>query len=147
MHYWMRMLRVAGLIGLACLRLVSAAKPSAGCGKAAALAAGNHSLTVNAKERWYLLKLPEPYDSNHPYRLIFTLHAAGGNASMVAAGTGGYLPWYGLPALVNDGAGAIYVSPNGLDRRWVNAGGEDITLIDNIVKAAKNSLCVDENLL
>jgi len=33
-----------------------AAKPSAGCGKAPTLAAGNHSLVVNGTSRWYLLK-------------------------------------------------------------------------------------------
>jgi len=142
MHIWTSAVYAAGLLGL-----VSAAKPSAGCGKAATLAAGNHTLTVNDKERWYLVNLPKDYDPSHPYRLIFTLHAAGGNASMVAAGVGGYLPWYGLPDLVDDEVGAIYISPNGLDRGWSNKGGEDITLIGSIVKEAKSGLCVDENLL
>jgi poly(3-hydroxybutyrate) depolymerase len=138
---------MAGLLGLACMHLASAAKPSAGCGRTSTLTAGNHTLNVNSKDRWYLLKLPEPYDSSHPYRLIFTLHAAGGNASQVAAGQGGYLPWYGLPALANDTVGAIYVNPNGLNRGWANVDGEDITLMSSIAKAVKADLCVDENLL
>ncbi|KAK1751518.1 alpha/beta-hydrolase [Echria macrotheca] len=129
------------------ISLASAAKPSSGCGKTPTLTAGNHTLTVNAKERWYLLNLPETYDHTHPYRLIFTLHAMGGSSSMVAAGQGGYLPWYGMPALVTDSVGAIYVAPNGLDRGWANKGGEDVTLISDILTAVKADLCVDENLV
>jgi poly(3-hydroxybutyrate) depolymerase len=34
-----------------------------------------------------------------------------------------------------------------LNKGWANQGGEDITLISNIVKEAKSGLCVDEHLL
>jgi poly(3-hydroxybutyrate) depolymerase len=139
--------RAAALLLLALSDLTSAAKPSPGCGKAAGISAGNHTLTVNAKSRWYLLKTPEAYDNNHPYRLIFTLHAMGGNPTLVANGEGGYLPWYGLPALVTDSIGAIYVNPNGLDRGWANRGGEDVTLMLDILKTVKENLCIDENLV
>lgn len=115
MHAFAALLATAALLAPGVL----AAKPSAGCavnsGSTPLVAAGNHTLTVNSKERWYILKLPEPYNATHPYRLIFTLHAMGGNASMVAQGVGGYLPWYGLPDLVKDEIGAIFVSPNGLE--------------------------------
>jgi poly(3-hydroxybutyrate) depolymerase len=135
------------LSGLTALPLSQAAKPSAGCSKPAALEAGNHTMTVNGTSRWFLIKLPEPYNPANPHRLVFTLHAKGGNAGQVAQGTGGYLPWYGLPPLINDTASAIYVSPNGLNAGWENVGGDDITLVDNIAKTAKASLCVDENLV
>jgi poly(3-hydroxybutyrate) depolymerase len=138
-------LKAFGLLALA--GLASAAKPSAGCGKTNTLKEGNHTLTVNGTERWYLLKLPANYDNKHPYRLIFTLHAAGGNSSMVADGVGGYLPWYGLPDLVKDDVGAIYVNPNGLNRGWANTGGADAALMKSIIDAAKADLCVDENLV
>jgi len=148
MQGWSRIIGAASLLGLACCNLVTAAKPSAGCGKNATLTSDkNHTMTVNGKERWYLVKLPEPYDNKHPYRLIFTLHAAGGNASMVAAGQGGYLPWYGMPDLVKDTVGAIYINPNGLNRGWANRDGEDVTFVSEMVKAAKADLCIDENLL
>ena len=35
---------------------IVAAKPSAGCGKAPLLAAGNHSVTVNGTNRWYIVR-------------------------------------------------------------------------------------------
>jgi poly(3-hydroxybutyrate) depolymerase len=139
MHYLKSGLAVAALAGLA-----SAAKPSSGCGKEPALEAGNHTATINEKERWYLVRHPKDYNATQPYRLVLTLHAAGGNASMVTAGVGGYLPWYGLP---DHEPNAIYISPNGLDRGWANRGGEDVSFVKEMVRQAKAGLCVDENLL
>jgi len=146
------MLILSGATALLLLLLLtpftSAAKPSSGCSKSTTtLLAGNHTLTVNAKPRWYLLKTPTSYNPTHPYRLIFTLHAMGGSPTLVADGQGGYLPWYGLPALVNDDVGAIYVAPNGLDKGWANKEGEDVSLIGDILTEVKENLCVDENLV
>src|SRR3569833_1215917 len=126
-------------------------KPSPGCGNAPKLVSADSqktplTMTVNSKTRQYYVKIPDNYDNKHPYRLIFTLHALGGNAQQVTLGTGGYLPWYGVPALVNDTVGAIYVSPNGMNNGWGNSGGEDITFISNIVKALNDDLCIDEIL-
>ncbi|KAK5655344.1 hypothetical protein OQA88_5911 [Cercophora sp. LCS_1] len=133
---------------LCLLPLALAAKPSPGCGKTPTLHGGNHTLLVNSKLRWLLLNLPESYTPTTPHRLVFTLHAMGGNSTMVANGEGGYLPWYGLPALAsNTTTPTIYVAPNGLDRGWANREGEDITLISDIVKVLKDNLCIDENLL
>ncbi|KAL8344057.1 hypothetical protein RB601_004532 [Gaeumannomyces tritici] len=151
MQGWSSLIVKAGLLGLACLDLASALKPSPGCGKINTLKAGNNSITVAGAgsngRRWYLLNLPAGYDNKHPYRLIFTLHALGGSADQVVAGTGGYLPWYGFPRLVNDTTGAIYVAPNGLDRGWANTGNRDVTLVSAVVDQVKADLCVDEDLL
>lgn len=125
---------------------IVAAKPSSGCGKAPTLAAGNHSMTVNGVNRWYLLRLPENYNNSQPYRLIFTLHAAGGTADQVANGVGGYLGWYGLPPLVNDMSSAIFVSLNALSKNWYEKVPDGLTFISNIVNDAKAQLCIDEGL-
>lgn len=130
---------------------VFAAQPSPGCGKApnlitAAAASTPLTLSVNSKTRQFYVKLPQPYDKDHPYRLILTLHALGGNAQQVTAGTGGYLPWYGMPAQVNDTVGAVYVAPNGLDNGWGNQGGEDVVFIRQVIKAVEDDLCIDQNL-
>jgi poly(3-hydroxybutyrate) depolymerase len=41
---------------------------------------------------------------------------------------------------------AIFVVPNGLNNGWGNAGGEDITFFDNMVKTVEADLCVDTTL-
>lgn len=142
---WQHMLTLA-------LPLASALTPSKGCTKttAPAIASGNQTLTINAKPRWYLLNPPKSYTAAVPHRLVFTLHAMGGNADQVRAGTGGYLPWYGLPALdVASEAtnNTIYVSPNGLNAGWANTGGEDVTLITTIRSQILDKYCVDEDLV
>jgi poly(3-hydroxybutyrate) depolymerase len=129
----------------------SAAKLSSGCGNApklitAATASTPLTLSANSKTREYYVKLPQGYDNKHPYRLILTLHALGGNAQQVTVGTGGYLPWYGMPSQVNDSTGAVYVAPNGLNNGWANQGGEDVAFIKQAIKAVEDDLCIDQNL-
>ncbi|KAI0395639.1 carbohydrate esterase family 1 protein [Xylariaceae sp. FL0594] len=130
-----------------------AAKPSSGCGKTPTLTGSPsstpHNLTTtNGKARRFYLNIPATYDKSHPYRLILTLHALGGTASQVVAGTGGYYPWYGIPALVptNDTVGVIYVAPDGLNNGWANQGGEDVAFVSQVIKAVEDDLCVDQNL-
>ncbi|KAK4034296.1 Alpha/Beta hydrolase protein [Parachaetomium inaequale] len=130
---------------------VTAAKPSSGCGNApklitSAAATTPLTLTSNGKTRQYYVKLPENYDNSHPYRLIFTLHALGGNAQQVTVGTGGYLPWYGIPTLANDTLGAVYISPNGLNNGWANQGGEDVAFLKTVMETVESDLCIDQNL-
>ncbi|KAG9233827.1 hypothetical protein BJ875DRAFT_377838 [Amylocarpus encephaloides] len=141
----------ASLLILTTLDGISAAKPSSGCGNAPMIVTSSSTTTaltvkVNGKNRDYYVKLPDNYDKNHPYRLIYTLHALSGTASQVIAGTGGYLPWYGLPPLSNDNISAIYVAPNGINKGWANQGGEDITFISQLNQILDADLCIDQNL-
>ncbi len=97
----------AALLGALLVRCVTATTPSAGCGKAPQLITSSAattplSMTVNGTSRKYYVKLPHNYVQDHPYRLMLTLHARGGNAQQVTAGTNGYLPWYGMPDVVNE---------------------------------------------
>ncbi len=145
----MLLLRWAALAALA--TAVAGTRSSAGCGSAPKLVTANSTqmaLTtmVNNKTRQYFVKLPDNYDNKHAYRLVFTLHALKGSAQQVVAGTGGYLPWYGLPPLVNDSLGAVFVAPDGLNNGWANIGGEDITFISNVMHTLGDDLCVDESL-
>src|SRR5690606_20843819 len=54
--------------------------PSAGCGSPAGLTSGRASIDVGGKMREYILLVPDNYDPNHPYRLIFGWHPWGGSA-------------------------------------------------------------------
>ncbi len=135
-----------------------AATPSLGCGNDPTLTSPDaYNLTVNGKTRSFYIRLPENYDKSHAYKLIFTFHAMGGTAGEVIAGEGGYLPWYGLPALDAEAGGgsgtAVYVAAQGLKSDggfgggeltgWANADGEDLAFVDSILELTEGDLCVD----
>ncbi|KAK4245448.1 family 1 putative carbohydrate esterase [Corynascus novoguineensis] len=109
---------------------------SAGCGKAPP-SSGTKSMTVNGKQRQYILQLPSNYDSNKAHRVVIGYHWRDGSMNDVASGG-----FYGLRSLAGDST--IFVAPNGLNKGWANSGGEDITFTDQIVALLKNDLCVDE---
>ncbi|MFI7225938.1 lectin [Nonomuraea angiospora] len=121
----------------------SALAGTAGCGKTPTLRSGTQSITTSGKNRSYILRIPDNYNNNTPYRLIFGFHWNGGTANDVdGGGTSGY-PWsyYGLRALSNNTA--IFVAPQGFNNGWANSGGEDITFVDDMIRRIEADLCVD----
>ncbi|KAK4233385.1 Alpha/Beta hydrolase protein [Achaetomium macrosporum] len=124
-------------LALALLAAVQAVESaSAGCGKAPP-SSGTKSMTVNGRQRQYILQLPNNYDSNKAHRVVIGYHWRDGSMNDVASGG-----FYGLRSLAGDST--IFVAPNGLNAGWANNGGEDITFTDQIVALLKNDLCVDE---
>jgi hypothetical protein len=121
------------------------AKASAGCGKARALQ--NGTITVeSAGTRSYILRAPDNYDGNHPYRLILAYHWMGGTAQAVADGTGATeSPFYGLWDLANNST--IFVAPVGLgsgqNTGWPNTDGQDVAFTDAILAQLEAGLCID----
>jgi poly(3-hydroxybutyrate) depolymerase len=87
--------------------------------------------------------VPDGYDMNHPYRLIFGFHWWGGTANDVdSGGTDGYnWSYYGLRRLANNSA--IFVAPQGISNGWANSGGEDVTFTDDMIRQLEADLCVD----
>ncbi|WP_182909865.1 lectin [Microbispora sp. H13382] len=121
----------------------SALAATAGCGKTPTLRSGTQSITTSGKNRSYILRIPDNYNNNTPYRLIFGFHWNGGTANDVdSGGTSGY-PWsyYGLRALSNNST--IFVAPQGFNNGWANSGGEDITFVDDMIRRIEGDLCVD----
>jgi poly(3-hydroxybutyrate) depolymerase len=53
-------------------------------------------------------------------------------------------PYFGLERLANHSA--ILVAPQGLGNAWRNAGGEDITFVDEMMKTVEADLCVNTKL-
>jgi len=115
--------------------------PSAGCGSTAPVESGRFTLDVAGVARDYILELPDDYDANRPYRMIFGWHPRGGSAEQVANGFGG--GFYGLEQLA-DGS-AIFVSPEGIDEGWANTGGRDIAFLDAMLGRLEADLCIDES--
>jgi polyhydroxybutyrate depolymerase len=115
--------------------------PSAGCGTSAPLASGRASIDVGGAAREYILKMPDAYDNNRRYRLIFGFHARGGNATQVAGS--GNNNYYGLHQL--SGGSAIFVAPEGLDAGWRNEGGRDIMFVKAMLAYFNSKLCIDQS--
>ncbi|MEV4819212.1 cellulose binding domain-containing protein [Micromonospora tulbaghiae] len=109
---------------------------TAGCGKAPTLSSGTRTISSGGQNRSYILRIPDGYDRNHPYRLIFGFHWLNGSANNVASA--GY---YGLLPLSNNST--IFVAPQGIDNGWANTNGRDLTLFDDISRQVENDLCVD----
>jgi poly(3-hydroxybutyrate) depolymerase len=131
---------LAGVLG-------ASAAPSAGCGQAAGLESGPQTVNVNGQDRQFIVRVPEGYDSNNPYRLIFGVHWWGGNMDQVAYGTTvepGVWNYYGLERLAEETA--IFVAPNGIGGNWYNEGGSDYAFFDEINRLVEGSLCVDTDL-
>ncbi|KAH7380608.1 hypothetical protein BKA66DRAFT_419786 [Pyrenochaeta sp. MPI-SDFR-AT-0127] len=114
---------------------------TAGCGKTVTLTSGTKSITVNGKQRRWILRIPQNYNNTQPYRFIFGLHWLSGDMTSV---DGGNAPYYGLQTLAQNST--IFVSPDGLNKGWANQGGEDIAFLDTIRKQVEDDLCVDEKL-
>jgi poly(3-hydroxybutyrate) depolymerase len=125
---------------------VGTAAGSAGCGKAPTLASGNHTIQSSGKTRNFILRLPDGYDRNHPYRLIFGYHWLGGTANDVNSGGSDGANWsyYGQMRLANNSA--IFVAPQGFSNGWANSGGEDVTFTDDMIRLLEADLCVDQSL-
>lgn len=123
---------------------------SAGCGKTTTLK-GETRLKVNVggKDREYIIRLPDDYDANNPYKLWFTIHPLGGTAEMVANAKN--YEYYGMWKYANpkDGKGTtIFCSPHGTPYSgsslgWANSSGSDVEFIRTLLQKFKEELCID----
>jgi len=98
---------------------------------------------VKIGSRGFAMRLPDNYDSNQPYWLIFGFHWNGGTSKEVdTGGSNGYsMAHFGLQKLSNNGA--IFVAPDGLNAGWQNSGGQDLKFVDDMVKLIEDNYCVD----
>ena len=118
------------------------ATPSAGCGKAPP-ASDRYTIDVDGTMREYILAVPDDYDPEQPYRLIFGWHPLGGSAQQVASG--GY---YGLESEAE--GSAIFVAAEGLPFQgsslgWANTGGQDLAFLDAMLDRFRSELCIDQD--
>jgi polyhydroxybutyrate depolymerase len=121
-----------------------APKPSAGCGMPAPMA-GNASIDIMGTSRDYILALPQGYDPQKPYRLVFAWHGLGGSAQQVAQ-----LGYYGLSRMAQNsvifvaGQGRPTMSGSG-GAGWPNTGGEDVAFVKALYARLQGQVCIDEN--
>ncbi|MEE1943184.1 cellulose binding domain-containing protein [Streptomyces sp. TRM 70361] len=115
-----------------------------GCGRNPTLRSGNHTIQSGGKSRSFILRIPDGYDPNHAYRLVFGFHWLGATSADVDTGRTvetGTWAYYGLQRLANNST--IFVAPQGLNNGWANTGGEDITFVDDMIRLLDAELCID----
>lgn len=118
--------------------------PSSGCGQSLTLTSGRKTIDVDGTEREYIVKLPDDYNPDHPYRLIFGFHGRNYDADWVANGepplTG---PYFGIEAEAQ--GQAIFVAGQALSSSWTNEGGRDIDYVQTMVDYLSAEVCVDKS--
>jgi poly(3-hydroxybutyrate) depolymerase len=118
---------------------------SPGCGAEPTLESGRHTIEVSG-EREYVLSVPDDYDKDHPYPLVFGFHWRGGVADDVAGGQGpSFGAYYGLEERAE--GSMLFVAPEGLIDNgvtgWANPSGRDITFTEALLDHLEAELCVD----
>ncbi|MBX7267656.1 RICIN domain-containing protein [Micromonospora sp. Llam7] len=114
-----------------------------GCGKAPTLSSGTHTIQSSGKSRSFILRVPANYNNNNRYRLIFAFHWRGGTMQDISSGGTSGTAWsyYGQQEQSNNSA--ILVAPQGIGNGWGNAGGEDVTFVDDMIRRIESDLCVN----
>jgi polyhydroxybutyrate depolymerase len=110
---------------------------SAGCGKTPPDSGQPFTIDVEGAARQYILTLPDNYDPNHPYILVFVPHPWGGN--MQGTVQGGY---FGMKSVSDNKA--ILVAPTGIDNAFFNQGGRDTKFFKAMLERFNSTLCVDQ---
>ena len=113
--------------------------PTRGCGKTwNRVKSGSYDFKWSKGTRTIRIDIPDNYDNNKPYKLIFGMHCMGGWAGGVQQE--GY---YGLKPLDTEKT-AIFVAPegNGQQAPW---GQDDYLLFDELLADLQSNLCIDSS--
>jgi poly(3-hydroxybutyrate) depolymerase len=113
------------------------AMQSEGCGKARTLQNGTIPIMFNNASRNYILRVPNDYDNNRPYRLVFAFAESGASAMSVA--TRNYFTMATLDTMNT----TIFAAPdaaNGMGS-WSRS---DVELTDAILAQLEGDLCIDK---
>ena len=112
--------------------------PSKGCGKDNTLK-NYFKFKGGGIEHEVYLDLPENYDKNKPYRLVFGMHCMGGSAQNVAKNE----HYYGYRD--KDKRNTIFVAPHGYTDQmpWRCGDNKDHLFFDEILTYLNENLCVD----
>ena len=125
------------------------ATPSKGCGKDNTLE-DYFKFTGGGVEHEVYLTMPENYDKNKPYRLVFGMHYMGGSAEAVAKRES----YYGLRNQSGAKENTIFVAPHGYTTETDRSGKEkenpwrcyddkDHVFFDEFLTYLNENLCID----
>lgn len=109
---------------------------STGCGRTRTLQNGTITIPFGNASRKYILRVPDGYDNNHPYRLVFAFAESGASAMSVASRN-----YFTLASL--DSKSTIFVAPDAANGAgsWSKS---DVELTDDILTQVEGDLCIDK---
>ncbi len=117
---------------------------SAGYGKEPGITeSGVYTMTSAGLERQYTIDIPENYDKNTPYRLIFAMHMMGGSMQTMVEQN-----YYGLKTYAEQaGIPCIFVAPQGYTDMtpWRTRDDKDHIYFADMLKYFKENLSIDES--
>ena len=120
-----------------------AAAPSAGCGAASPVAAGDfptETVASGGRDRSYALHVPPAHDGETPLPLVVDYHGYSEGGPIHAA--------HSALAPYGDQQGFVAVTPDsGYDiPRWsIDATGEDVAMFGDLLDQVEADLCIDTN--
>jgi poly(3-hydroxybutyrate) depolymerase len=130
-----------GAAGGSTVGAAGGATPSSGCGKTPTLKNSPststftpNTLTVGGQSREFIMRWPDTYKNDTPYRLILDFHGAGGSDKDHAKDN-----YMGLFPLAN--GSTIFIALGAVGGNW-NAT-TDATYVDEVLKLVEADLCID----
>jgi len=116
--------------------------PSAGYGKELGdFKSGTYTIESAGLTRQYTIDIPEDYDKNKTYRLIFAMHMMGGSMQTMVDQN-----YYGLKTYAErDGVPVIFVAPQGYTDRspWRGRDDKDHIFFADMLDLFKDKLSID----
>ncbi len=109
--------------------------PSSGCGRAPILG-GEKELLVGEMLRTYLVDIPEDYDSNFSYPIVFAFHGMGMTGKS-------FRLYNGLNEHIGDDAVVVHPDAAGNFPVWDTDGGQDLLFFDAMLDELSEGLCID----
>lgn len=106
------------------------------------------TITVDGRERTYLIHIPPGFNSTEPYPLVLVFHGGAGNGEQIARQTS--FREYA------DKEGFIVVFPNGIQNGWNDGRGttdpeklgvDDIKFIRKLIEHLKSKLPIDSKMI
>ncbi len=117
---------------------------SAGYGKEPGITeSGVYTMESAGLTRQYTIDIPEDYDKNKSYRLIFAMHMMGGHMQTMVDQN-----YYGLKTYAEqEGVPCIFVAPEGYTDRtpWRTRDDKDHIYFADMLKFFKENLSIDES--
>jgi poly(3-hydroxybutyrate) depolymerase len=123
-------------------KLKNAPVPSAGYGKELGdFKSGTYTMESAGLTRQYTIDIPENYDKNTPYRLIFAMHMMGGHMNTMVSNNFYELKTYAK----RDNIPVIFVAPEGYTDRspWRGGDDKDHIFFADMLKLFKDKLSLD----